>query len=193
MDREAEPPPSAPARSWQESQQLETGTKTALQVINFMITERLTNRFVPQLDANGQRLPGWKESREYLALKEAGIRVLRLDVGNLRFEPKVEEQLVSNWTSNWLLNARSERERIETARSFAAISGQEKAQIDYAVEISQDLLEKKAQAASLKEAVKALLVRSRTFLIRSDRMHRRASNELQELEEVMQWLESEPT
>jgi hypothetical protein len=68
--------------------------------------------------------------------------VLRLDVGNLRFEPKVEEQLVSHWTANWLLNARSERERIETARSFASLGGQEKAQIDYAAGISEDLLEK---------------------------------------------------
>ena len=45
----------------------------------------------------------------------------------------------------------------------------------------------------LKETVRALLARSRMILIRSDRMHRRASNELQDLEEVMQWLESDPT
>jgi hypothetical protein len=114
-------------------------------------------------------------------------------VSNLRFQSLVEDQLVGSWSSNWLLNARAERERIETARSFAALAGQEKSVLDYALETSADVQEKKRQAANLKEVVKGLLVRSRMVLIRSDRMHRRASNELQQLEEIMQWLESEQT
>jgi hypothetical protein len=162
-------------------------------VINFMIRERMTKPVVAQLDPNGQRVPGWQDSREYRALKNRGIRVLSVNVSNLRFLPAVEERLVSNWTSNWLLNARSERERIETARSFALLSGQEKALTDHALEIATDLLQRKKDGADLKLAVRSLLARSRMILIRSDRMHRRATNELQELEEVMQWLESDPT
>jgi hypothetical protein len=193
LDSQKQQPPPPPARSWASSRQPELARQTALQVINFMIKERMTNAFVPQLDANGERMPGWQDSREYRALNTRGIRVISASVSNLRFEQAVEDQIVSNWTSNWLLNARSERERIETARSFAALSGQEKALTDYALEISADLLEKKRVEASLKEAVMALLVRSRTILVRSDRMHRRASNELQGLEDVMQWLEGDPT
>ena len=185
--------PVLPARPIDIARSQEPGKKTALQVINFMIKERMTNPFVPQMDPNGQRLPGWQESREYWALKNRGIRVLSVSVSNLRFQPRVEEQLTNSWTSNWLLNARAERERIETARSFAALSGQEKALTDYALELTSDLMEQKAASASLKDAVRALLVRSRMILVRSDRMHRRASNELQGLESVMQWLESDPT
>ena len=186
-------PPAPPARSWAGMRPPETSRKTALQVINFMIRERMTNPFVPQLDSNGLRLPGWQESREYWALKNRGIRILSVAVSNLRFQSPVEDQLVGSWSSNWLLNARAERERIETARSFAALAGQEKSVIDYALETSAEVTQKKGQAAGLKQVVKALLVRTRLVLIRSDRMHRRASNELQELEEIMQWLESEQT
>ncbi|MGE5249828.1 MAG: hypothetical protein ACM3QS_06385 [Bacteroidota bacterium] len=186
-------PPVPPARTWANLKPPDLSRQTALEVINFMIHERMTSQFVPQLDASGQRLPGWQESREYWALKNRGIRVLSAEVSNLRFQQTVEEQLVASWSSNWLLNARAERERIETARSFAALAGQERAVTDYALEVSSDLLEKKKEGGGLREAVRALLVRSRMVLIRSDRMHRRASNELQELEEVMQWLESEPT
>ncbi|HEY6073285.1 MAG TPA: hypothetical protein VIV15_07830, partial [Anaerolineales bacterium] len=185
--------PVLPARPLGLPRPPEPGRKTALQVINFMIKERMTNPFVPQMDANGQRLPGWQESREFWALKNRGIRVLNVSVSNLRFQSSVEEQLTNSWTSNWLLNARAERERIETARSFAALSGQEKALTDYALELTSDILEQKRASASLKDAVRALLVRSRLILVRSDRMHRRASNELQGLESVMQWLESDPT
>jgi hypothetical protein len=167
--------------------------KTALQVINFMIKERLTNPRSPLLDQNGERLTGWQESREYKILKERGVRVLSVNVGNLRFPPDVEKQLISQWTANWLVNARNERERIETARSYAALSGQEKAIIEHAQDMGISVLESKREAKGLKDTVKALLVRSRMLLVRSDRMHRRASNELQELEEVLQWLESDQT
>jgi hypothetical protein len=175
------------------SKPVDVGRKTALQLTNYMIKERLTNPFVPSLDANGQRLPGWQESREYWVLKNRGIRLLSVSVSNLRFQPRVEEQLASGWSSNWLMNAQAERERIETARSFAAFSGQEKALTDYAMEISSELLEKKKEKAELKAALRALLIRSRMILVRSDRMHRRAGMELQELEEVLHWLESDPT
>ena len=127
------------------------------------------------------------------AVGEVSIPRRAISLASFCRESQVEEQLVSNWTSNWLINARSERERIETARSFANLSGQENALTEYAAETSKDLLEKKKEAAALKDVVRALLVRSRLFLIRNDRIHRRASNELQELEEVMKWLESEPT
>jgi hypothetical protein len=182
------PPPPLP-----QNKPVDPGKKTALQLINFMIRERLTNPFIPQLDSSGQRLPGWQESREYWALKNRGIRLISVSVNNLRFQPRVEDQLVGSWSSSWLLNSRAERERIEMARSFAGLSGQERASTDYALEISADLLQKKQEAAGLKETVRALLVRTRSILIRSDRMHRRASNELQELEEVMQWLERDPS
>jgi hypothetical protein len=188
-----EPMQPAPRRVASRSRTPDVGKKTALQLINYMVKERLTNPFVPSLDANGQRLPGWQESREYWALKSRGVRLLNVSVSNLRFQPRVEEQLVGSWTSDWLLNARAERERIETARSFAALTGQEKAVTDYALETSSELLEKRKQQANLKDTVRSLLIRSRLILIRSDRMHRRASLELQELEEILQWLESEPS
>ena len=171
----------------------EPGRKTALQLINHMIRERMTSPVVAQLDANGQRAAGWQDSREFRTLSERGIRVLSVSVSNLRFQPEVEDRLVGNWTSNWLLNARAERERIETARSFSSLSGQERAITDHALEIAGELLQQKEQDADLKQVVRSLLARSRFILIRSDRMHRRAANELQELEEVMQWLESDPT
>lgn len=167
--------------------------KTALQVINFMLKERMTNPNAPILDRNGVVQRGSQESREYKVLKARGIRVISVNVNNLRFPPKVEDQLTSQWTAAWLANARQERERIETARSYAALGGQEKAMIDYTTDIAVSVLESKREARGVKDAVKALLVRSRMLLIRNDRMHRRASNELHELEDVLQWLESKQT
>jgi len=186
-------PELLPVRPAAEARPPHPGRKTALQVINHMLHERLTSPVVAQLDSSGQPTEGWQDSREFRALKNRGIRVLSVNVSNLRFQPQVEDQLVNNWTSNWLLNARAERERIEAARSIAALEGQEKAVIAHAQEVAAELLKQKKQGGDLKQAVRSLLARSRTILIRSDRMNRRAANELQELEEVMQWLESDPS
>ncbi len=192
LERNIVPPSPAPPIP-QPIQSPELGRKTALQLINHMIKQRLTSPVVAQLDPNGQRLAGWQDSREYKALKERGIRVISVNVSSLRFQPQVEDQLVSNWSSNWLQNARAERERIETARSFASLSGQERAILEHAVEMAGELRQQKQQDSGLRQVVRALLARSRLLLIRSDRMHRRAANELQELEEVMQWVESDQT
>ncbi|MFZ5882085.1 MAG: hypothetical protein ACOY0R_22160 [Chloroflexota bacterium] len=171
----------------------DTSRKTALQVINFMLKERMTNPRSPVLDQNGAPQAGWRESREYRLLKERGIRITSVNVNSLRFPPKVEEQLVSRWTASWLDNARKERDRIELARSYASLGGQEKAMLDYTADMAYSLLESKRESRSLKETVKSLLGRSRMLLVRSDRMHRRAANELQELEDILQWLESNQT
>ena len=181
-------PPQAPARAG--SKPADVGNKTALQVINYMVRERMTNPNIANLDENGRWVPGHRPSDEYTLLKKRGIRILNVNIGNLRFANAVEEQLVRQWTANWLVNARNERERIETLRSFAAINGQEQAIVKYAEELCEGLDKHPQETSSLKEVVKFLITRTRMILIRNDRMHRRATNEFQALEEILQWLET---
>ena len=187
---QAKKPAEAPRPTSGNKLQSDVAGKTALQVINMMIKERMTNPKAPILDENGVRTPGSRESAEYALLKNRGIRVISASVSNLRFPPRVEEQLIHQWTANWLVNARAERDRIETERSYATLSGKEKALTDYTRDLTRDLLNQRKTGKNLKEAVKTLLLRTRMILVRNDRMHRRASTELQELEEILQWLET---
>lgn len=165
--------------------------KTALTLINDMIKQRMTRELVYVFDRNGQIQSESEKSREYKLLKERGIRILSVSVNNLRFSPEVEKQILTQWSANWLDNAQKERERIETARSYAALDGQENAVKDYARDMAENTLKARDENKTLKQTVQALLLRSRTMLIRGDRMHRRASNELHELEDALQWLESD--
>jgi hypothetical protein len=163
----------------------ETARRTALQVINFMMRERLTNPRAPLLNRDGAPQPGWQNSREFDLLQQRGIRVLSVNVSNLRFPPKVEEQLVARWTANWLANARRERARIASLRQLASLTGQEQAIQNYANALSRGMLTSDDQTATLR----GLLTRMRDILVRSDRAHRSASSELQNITEILQWLE----
>jgi hypothetical protein len=166
--------------------------KTALEIINLMVEQRLTRESAPMLNREGAFTPGKKESREFKLLKERGIRVLGVTIGDLKFSNKVEERLESNWTANWLANARTEETRLKTRQSFAVISGQQQAMWKYALDLSRALNQRvRNKSADLKDTAKILLMRSRDFLVRNDRVHHSASKERETLEEIIQWVETD--
>lgn len=165
---------------------------TILEFINLMVRERLMSEHVPILNREGKVAGGHHASREYRILKERGIRVLDLGISDLRLPPDVEKHLESKWTATWLTNARKEKEYIDTRLSYAAISGQQRAISEYALNLSRHLLDQKHRAINLKETARILLMRSRQFLVRHDRAHHVAGKEREELEEIIQWVEMDP-
>ncbi|HEY2980352.1 MAG TPA: hypothetical protein VGJ22_04150 [Anaerolineales bacterium] len=165
---------------------------TALQMINQMIKERLTQARVPILNNEGEVLPGKRQSDEFGLLRERGIRVLDVNIGGLRVLPAVDTHLVSSWTANWLTNAKMEAEQIKIRRGLAAIQAEQAAMWKYSVELSHDLLAQKSKAINLIETARILLMRSRSFLIRNDRAELMANDEREALEEIIQWLETDP-
>jgi hypothetical protein len=165
---------------------------TAVQMINLMIKQRLMEQRVPILNNEGDLLPGRRESEEFKLLKERGIRVLDVSIGGLRVLPAVDTHLVENWKASWLTNAMAEAEQIKIHRHLAVIQGEELALSKYAVELSENLVSKKDKAINLTETARILLMRSRQFLIRNDRAENTANEERAALEEIIQWLETDP-
>jgi hypothetical protein len=161
---------------------------TALQVINDMIKARLTRAEVPVLDDSGRPGFGTLPSSEYQLLQEHGLKVKAASVGGLRFAPAVDEQLIRQWSANWLDNARAERERIERRRSFIELNAGVEAFGAYAESLSRNLL-KVNPRKDPKDTLKTLLLRTRDELLKNDRLHRRTDLERETLEEIIQWLE----
>jgi hypothetical protein len=162
--------------------------ETALQTINRMVKARMTEPLVEDLDSSGN--PSGKsprESDEFKVLQDRGIRVLNVSVSGLRFPPSIEDQLVRQWSTTWLDSAKAERNRIERLRSFKELDGQVEAVLNYAQSLSKHLNDVKPE--DVKGTLKTLLLRSRDQLINDDRLHRRASMEREELEELIQWVE----
>lgn len=166
---------------------------TALQLINNMVRNRMTASRVAELDAYGRPTGNFIESREFQVLRERGIRIIAVTIGNLRFSPEVERKLIQHWRATWLETAQAERARIEEQRNLAALTGQENALRDYTINHLSKEVEtlKENQVKNLKEAVCALVMRSRSALIRHHPSNYHPATELDELEEIIQWLNSE--
>ena len=162
-------------------------TETALQTINRMIKARLTEADVYFMDDNGQLGVGTVPSPEYDLLKRRGLKVITASVSKMRFPTHIEDQLVRQWSTSWLGNAIVERQRIDRQRGFIELSGQVDAALQYALSLSRNL--QRHKPLTQKDTLKTLMLRSRDELIKDDRLHRRASMEREELEELIQWVE----
>jgi hypothetical protein len=159
---------------------------TALEVINAMIRARMTQERVDELDANGKRTGVEVESTEYKWLKNRGLKVITANALFLRFTPVVEDQLVRQWNATWLNNAKAERDAIERLRKQKEFQGQERSLREYTASLSRSLLKDKPAVG--KDTLRQLLTRTRDELVRHDRLHRRLTNEISEIDEILQWL-----
>jgi len=161
--------------------------KTALQVINEMVTARLTQAEVDVLDDHGVRGQGKIESGEYKLLQERGLEVRSVGIFGLRFDPEIEETIIRRWSATWLLNAKMESEQVERKRSLVETNANEKAIRQYADFLSKDLIQKKP--VGIKETLKTLLMRTRTLIINNHQLRQRMTDEQQDLENIIRWIE----
>jgi len=161
--------------------------KTALQVINEMVKARLTQEEVDVLDDHGMRGQGTIASAEYKLLQERGLEVRSVGIFGLRFDPEIENTIIKRWSATWLLNAKQESEQVERKRNLAETSGHEQAIRQYADFLSKDLIQKKP--VGIKETLKTLLLRTRALIINKHQLRQRMTDEQQDLENIIRWIE----
>ncbi|HEX5839330.1 MAG TPA: hypothetical protein VFY26_15950 [Anaerolineales bacterium] len=167
--------------------------KTALQVINELVKARLTEPDVDSFDDTGKRGIGQLKSDEFDILTKRGLKVISVSISNLRLSPAIEEQIIKQWSAAWLKNAKMESDLLDRKRNVIETTAREKAHIDYAISLSHEINGyARTRKIDAKGLLKALLIRSRA-LIRSgefkDQLRRRMANELQEIEDLIKWVE----
>jgi hypothetical protein len=128
---------------------------------------------------------------EYRLLQERGLQVISVSIGGLRFNPEIESTIIRNWSATWLTNARLESEQVERKRSVVETQGQEKAIRQYADFLSKDLTQKKP--VGIKETLKTLLLRTRQLIINNHQLRQRMTDEQQDLENIIRWIEGNGT
>jgi hypothetical protein len=180
-----------PSTGTQTGPKKEADKRTALQLITEMVKARLTQEEVTFIDDHGGRGEGTIPSAEYKLLLERGLQVLSVSIGGLRFNPEIESTIIRNWSATWLTNARLESEQVERKRSVVETQGQEKAIRQYADFLSKDLTQKKP--VGIKETLKTMLLRTRQLIINSHQLRQRMTDEQQDLENIIRWIEGNGT
>lgn len=183
----SQPPVFQPAKTKSEPQK-----KTALQVINDMVKARLTQAEVDILDDTGRRGEGTIMSPEYYLLKDRGLKVLSVSINNPRFNPTVEESIIKAWNASWLSNAKAESEQIDRRRNIIEKAAEEKAKRQYVEALSREINDlAKAGKPSPKGALKALILRSHALIRSNEQLRRRMTTEMQDIEDMIKWIEAD--
>jgi hypothetical protein len=106
---------------------------------------------------------------------------------NLHFDKVIEDTIISRWTTTWMRNAKAESEQVERKRNLVETAGEEQAVRQYADFLSKDLIQKRP--VGIKETLKTLLLRTRTLIMNNPQLRQRMSEEQQDLEEIIRWIE----
>ena len=178
----APPPPSTKS---------EPQKKTALQVINEMVKARLTQAEVDILDDAGNRGEGTISSKEFSLLQDRGLKLISVSISNPRFDPAVEESIIKTWNATWLNNAKAESEQIDRRRNNIEKAAEEKAKRQYAEALSREINDlAKAGKPGIRETLKSLILRSHSMIRSSEQLRRRMTTEMQDIEEMIKWIEA---
>lgn len=166
---------------------------TGLEVVNFLLKERLQRHKVAQIDQYGKLEGEGDNSYEFDFLRSRGIRVLSVSVSNIRLLPSIDKRLINQWTASWLARAREERDWLEQQDGFNRIHNEEVALRDYVLQLSDDLLRQRRRngAGDLRETLRVLLLESRVMLVHDAQLRRHNIQEREALEEILQWLETD--
>lgn len=162
---------------------------TALQVINAMVEMRLKYAQVPTLDNHGRLISGSLPSREYQILKDRGLVVDSVSVGKIRFNEKIEKTIIEKWATSWLKSAKDEEARIQRQQDVIKTAAHERAYRQYADRLSSDILRR--QPPDAKEALKTLLLRTRTIILTDDNLREQMKGEVEKLGDILRWVEEE--
>lgn len=157
-----------------------------LPIIAQMVNDRLSKPLVDERDEFGRPREGRQiASPEYELLQEMGIRA-NANVRRLFFAPEVEERLRTQWTTNWLKNARNEREQVERVRAQRQRIGQDEAFKEFAVNASQEV--GKYFPTTEAKAVEMLTHSTLRGVLRNAAVQRRLTTEPTLLSEIVQYM-----
>jgi hypothetical protein len=156
------------------------------QIIAQMVNDRLSKPLVDELDEFGRPREGRQiASGEYELLQEMGIRA-SASIRRLFFAPEVEERLLNQWTSNWLRNARREREQVERVRAQRQRMGQDEAFREFAVNASLEV--GKYFPSTEAKAVEMLTHATLRGVLRNPAVQRRLTTEPTLLSDIIQYM-----
>ncbi len=186
IEPSAPPAPSAPAAAAGKPS-TEIQRKTALQVINELVTARLTKPEVPVLDKNGKRLAETMPSREYALLKDRGLKVLSVGIGSPRLHSTINQARIDRWKASWYNTVEEEKKQIISRKAVRITAGHDQALRKYAEKLSTEVVRK--QPKGYAETLKTLVMRSRSIILEDEQLRQQMADQQGVFEEIIKWID----
>jgi hypothetical protein len=168
---------------------------SGLQVIEEAINKRVKQPNTEALDETGARTGEWVESLEFKQLQSRGLEIMDVRIHNILFEDSLEDQIIQQWSAEWLNIAQKEKNHLEEMESLIETAARNEASKNFARIASRQFGAKPTHPQENPFKTLQLLIQPlKEFIISESAAGNDVDMELRKLEEIWKWLlDNNPT
>jgi hypothetical protein len=162
---------------------------SGLQTIEDMINKRVKQAGMEALDDTGSQTGEWLESLEFKQLQSRGLEIMEVRIHNILFEPSIEEQMVQQWSAEWMNIAKKEENHLKEKEALIETAARDEASKNFARIASQQFSGKTTQPQQNPFKTLQLLIQPlKDFILSESSANSDMETELRKLDEIWKWL-----
>jgi hypothetical protein len=163
---------------------------SGLQIIEEAINKRVKQPHMEALDETGARTGEWVESLEFKQLQSRGLEIMDVRIHNILFESSLEDQIIQQWSAEWLNIANKEKSHLEEMESLIETAARNESSKNFARIASRQFGAKTTlpQQENPFKTLQLLIQPLKEFIISESAAGHDMDMELRKLEEIWKWL-----
>jgi len=166
-----------------------TSGVSGLQTIEDMLNKRVKQNDVVGLDDTGAPTGEWIESIEFKQLQSRGLEIIDVRIHNVLFEPTIEEQIVQQWSAEWLSMAKREENQLKLMETLIGNASRDEASRSFAMIASQQFGGKTTMPQQNPFKTLQLLIQPlKEYILSESSTNSNVEVESRKLDEVWKWL-----
>lgn len=165
-----------------------TKGESGLQRIEEMINMRVRQLKVVVLDDTGAKTDRWQDSLEYKHLMMRGLEIMEVRIHNVIFEPSMEENLVKQWSAEWMRVAKKEEELLAEKEALIETAARGMAVKRFARIVSQKYEKEGDATRDIFSILQDLIGPIRETILIESRVNNDVEHQLKKLNDIWKWL-----
>jgi len=162
---------------------------SGLQTIEEMINKRVKKPNVEGLDDTGVPTREWVESLEFKQLQSRGLEIMDVRIHNVLFDATLEEQIIKNWSAEWLNIAQKEEKHLKEMEALIGAAARNEASKRFAKIASEKFGGKTTLPQENPFKTLQLLIQPlKEFILNESVAGTDMEVELKKLDEIWKWL-----
>lgn len=165
------------------------GDISGLQTIEEMINKRVRESHVVALDDTGAPTGEWLESLENKQLQSRGLEVMEVRIHNVLFDPVIEEQMLQQWSAEWMNNAKKEENFLKEREALIETASRDEASKKFARTAAEKFGGKITMPQQNPFKTLQLLIEPlKDLILKESNANSDMELELRKLDEIWKWL-----
>jgi hypothetical protein len=162
---------------------------SGLQTIEKMINSRVKNAHIEALDDTGAKTGEWVDSLEYNQLQTRGLEIMEVRIHNVLFEPSIEEQIIQQWSAEWMKIARQEENYLKEKEALIETAARDEGSKSFATIASKQFSGKPTVPQQNPFKTLQLLIHPlKEFILSESSANSAMEKELRKLDDIWKWL-----